>query len=161
LYLSKPDLKEFTEKLESEQGNSAGDEEMKESIGQYGYGGMASSKTVKVGIQDSSDDDIMYSRSNDLKKSVNFDRFATFSLEIAFINRIIKVQDSSVILSKLLGFEEHPRGKAQKTQNNGKFQKKKEETVCSNLSDCFEYFRQAEKLDGDNTWYCNSCKDHV
>lgn len=29
-----------------------------------------------------------------------------------------------------------------------------------NLHDCLELFRNEEKLDKDNTWYCNKCKKH-
>lgn len=29
------------------------------------------------------------------------------------------------------------------------------------MTDCLEQFRHVEKLEKDNSWYCNKCKDHV
>ena len=29
------------------------------------------------------------------------------------------------------------------------------------MKDCLEYFRKTEKLEKENSWYCNKCKDHV
>lgn len=74
-------------------------------------------------------------------------------LELVYVNRIIdKVCES--ILSKLLSFDGHPRDKK-------KFDKKTSGGSNPTLNDCLEYFRQPEKLDKDNSWYCNVCKDHV
>ena len=87
------------------------------------------------------------------KPSPNANRHLVFSLELVFVNRIID-KNSANILSKLLSFDGHPRDK--KTSKN---------TTTSSenptLSDCFEFFRQPEKLDKENSWYCNVCKDHV
>jgi len=64
---------------------------MKDMMGQYGYSGMSS--IIKSNIQDSSDDDIIFSKGKETKQSVNYDRFATFSFELVFINRIIMVRE--------------------------------------------------------------------
>lgn len=91
--------------------------------------------------------------------STNYDRYATFSLELVFVNRIIKM-NSQNILSKLLSFDVHPRDKKDTAHNYKR--NKQEESGCSpNIGDCLEYFRKTEELDGDNSWYCNKCKDHV
>ena len=29
------------------------------------------------------------------------------------------------------------------------------------LENCLEFFRKTEKLEVENSWYCNVCKDHV
>lgn len=29
------------------------------------------------------------------------------------------------------------------------------------LTDCLKEFKQKEKLDEENMWYCNKCKEHV
>lgn len=92
------------------------------------------------------------------KKHDNTGRHQTFSLELVFVNRIIN-GSSQHILSKLLGFDAHPRDKP--------YPSKKYRTPTGSgsgnpeLSDCLEYFRQTEKLEKDNSWYCNKCKDHV
>jgi ubiquitin carboxyl-terminal hydrolase 4/11/15 len=56
-----------------------------------------------------------------------------------------------------LSFDGHPRDKKAskytKTSSSG--------SGNPTLNDCLEYFRQPEKLDKENSWYCNVCKDHV
>lgn len=72
------------------------------------------------------------------------------------MNRIIHTTSHS-ILSKLLSFEEHPRGQ----KNPPKKYRQKKQSATANLFDCLDFFRQTEKLEKDNSWYCNKCKDHV
>jgi ubiquitin carboxyl-terminal hydrolase 4/11/15 len=38
---------------------------------------------------------------------------------------------------------------------------KDQDNYGSHIKDCLEFFRKPEKLDKDNSWYCNVCKDHV
>lgn len=62
--------------------------------------------------------------------------------------------------SKLLSFDHHPREKQQEQNSYGGSTKSKQKSI-QQLSDCLEYFRHTEKLDKENSWYCNKCKDHV
>jgi uncharacterized UBP type Zn finger protein len=56
-----------------------------------------------------------------------------------------------------LSFDGHPRDK--KASKYGK--SSSSSSGNPTLNDCLEYFRQPEKLDKENSWYCNVCKDHV
>jgi ubiquitin carboxyl-terminal hydrolase 4/11 len=77
-------------------------------------------------------------------------------LELVFVNRVID-KNSANILSKLLSFDGHPRDK-----KGSKYSKSSSnESSGPTLYDCLEFFRKPEKLDKDNSWYCNVCKDHV
>lgn len=120
---------------------------------------------VKTSLQDSSDEEDKqntYNNSNLIyqykkkKPSPNANRHLVFMLELVLVNRIID-KNSANILSKLLSFDSHPRDK------KGAKSVKSSSSSSSGptLSDCFEFFRQPEKLDKENSWYCNVCKDHV
>lgn len=80
-------------------------------------------------------------------------RVKTFILELVYVNRILR-ESVSTITSRLLGFDHHPR---EDRQSGSKMKVKS----VQQLSDCLDYFRQTEKLEKDNSWYCNKCKDHV
>jgi len=88
-------------------------------------------------------------------KPNNAGKHHTLQFEVIAINRIV----SEIFLHRLLSFDPHPRDakiplpKYRKTKGEG--------SSTPNLSDCFEFFRQTEKLEKDNSWYCNKCKDHV
>ena len=56
--------------------------------------------------------------------------------------------------SKIMGFDTHPE--LEKKKHNHK-----KNTSEESIAGCFEFFRKASKLDKDNSWYCNVCKDHV
>ena len=53
-----------------------------------------------------------------------------------------------------MGFDTHPQ--LEKKKNNYKKNSSEE-----SIEGCFEFFRKVAKLDKDNAWYCNICKDHV
>lgn len=84
-------------------------------------------------------------------------RVKMFFFELVYVSRVLQRLDNtasdSSISSKLLGFDHHPR--------ESKHSKHKSPKNEQNLSDCLDYFRQNEKLDKDNSWYCSACKDHV
>lgn len=81
----------------------------------------------------------------------------TFQFELVFVSRISKAR-SDYILKKLLSFDGHPR-----TETSYESKKYKSASQTSNplIQDCLEQFRRVEKLEKDNSWYCNKCKDHV
>lgn len=79
--------------------NTDTDEEMK-GDDERGFG-------KKTGIQqDSSDDDMISTKATKIDNSI---KHPTLQLELVFVNRIIQGTAHS-IMSKLLGFDEHPRG---------------------------------------------------
>lgn len=90
LFLNKADLARLQDQIEE-----SGDEEMK------------SASPYKTGLQDSSDEDMMPIKP--AKKSGS-NKFATLSLELVFVNRVIK-SNSNTIMQKLLGFEEFRKKK--------------------------------------------------
>lgn len=51
-----------------------------------------------------------------------------------------------------MGYDHHPTQKA-----IGGFENSEPEDI----KDCFEAYAKPSKLDKDNAWYCNVCKDHV
>lgn len=121
----------------------------------YGY------KAPKVNIQqDSSDDEHMITTTttNKTVKPNNKGKHYTLQFEVVVINRVVH-SASNIFTGKLLAYDGHPR--------NAKFplakykKTKGESSSGPNLYDCFEHFRQTEKLEKDNSWYCNRCKDHV
>ena len=69
-----------------------------------------------------------------------------------FVNRVMKkhVEDMN---ASLMGFDHHP------LQNDHK--KNKQSHGSENIYGCLEAFRSAKKLDKENAWYCNICKNHV
>lgn len=88
------------------------------------------------------------------KKESNKGKHKHFTLELIYVNRIIKTNASN-ITSKLLSFEHHQREKESIGIKSSKHK------AVQSLKDCIEYFRQTEKLEKENAWYCNKCKDHV
>jgi hypothetical protein len=157
LYETAEIIKSRHDKLSEEvvEGDKEGDKEMQSNT----------NWKVKTSLQESSDEDMTYNgtKNSNLiytwkkkKPSPNANRHIVFTLELVFVNRIID-KNSANILSKLLSFDAHPREK-----KGSKFVKSAGSSSSGpTLSDCFEYFRQPEKLDKDNSWYCNICKDHV
>lgn len=124
-------------------------------MSRYGY------KAPKVNIQqDSSDDDTMINTSNPkvAVKPNNRGKHHSIQFEVVVLNRIV-CTTSELFLHRLLSFDAHPR---EAKNPLPKYRKTKAESNSSpTLYDCFEQFRQTEKLEKDNSWYCNKCKDHV
>lgn len=92
----------------------------------------------------------------DKVKENNRGRFKVFQLEVVFINR--KIDQTVEYYNKvLMGFESHPTSKkASKFGSKAKATSNEDQS----LQDCLEYFRKQTKLDKDNAWYCNVCKEH-
>ena len=56
-------------------------------------------------------------------------------------------------MSMLVSFDGHPRDRKRAGV--------KPPSTHPKIQECLEHFRLPEKLDEENTWYCNICKDHV
>lgn len=80
------------------------------------------------------------------------ERRKVFSLELVFVNRNIQKQPE-YYNKTLMGFDTHPIKKDKHKFNHAK----DKET----LAGCLEAYRKKSKLDKENAWYCNVCKDHV
>eukprot|EP00347_Sterkiella_histriomuscorum_P015219 403357853 len=117
----------------------------------------------KTGVQDDSDDEETKKADEEKKKKEdNKGRHKVFSLELVFVNRIIR-ENVAQMKSKLLSFDHHPRELYEQEQNKKTYGggSKSKSKPTQQIQDCLEYFRHTEKLDKDNSWYCNKCKDHV
>ena len=57
------------------------------------------------------------------------------------------------MMSMLVSFDGHPRDRKRAGV--------KPPSTHPKIQECLEHFRLPEKLDEENTWYCNICKDHV
>lgn len=84
-------------------------------------------------------------------------RLKLFSLEFLFINKILKA-DVGAVKSKLLSFDAHPRAKKEeeRVEYDSYGKKKRPRSLKSQtLQDCLDFMRRPEKLDKENSWYCN------
>lgn len=117
---------------------------------------------INTKLQSSDSDDDMNTNlikeASPQKIDENEGRHLTFSLEVVINNRLVD-RDQKKILSKLVTYDGHPRDRKKTTSYYDK--KTQDETSGTSINDCLEFFRRSEKLDKDNSWYCNVCKDHV
>jgi hypothetical protein len=86
-------------------------------------------------------------------------RHRTFQLELVFINRRLD-KPTDYYNKTLMGFDTHPIKKdKQKFHSSSHSQSKQHGNET--LQGCLEAYRKKTKLDKDNAWYCNVCKEHV
>ncbi|CDW85002.1 ubiquitin carboxyl-terminal hydrolase family [Stylonychia lemnae] len=143
---------EFKEQNDSDDDNNGG-------YNSYNNNIYSNKSKFKNNLQDDSDDDESIYNEEAQKKKLkqeNRGRQKTFLLELVFVNRILREQTNS-IASRLLTFDKHPREK----QSDSYGYKSKKGSSSQQLSDCLDYFRHVEKLEKQNSWYCNKCQDHV
>jgi uncharacterized UBP type Zn finger protein len=128
----------------------------------YGY---ATGKNTNIQQDTDSDDNeggVSFINTKTTKKAKpaynNVNKHFHLQFEVAVINRIVTV-NVAAMSNQLLRFDEHPRNNPDSLP---KYRKVKGENGSSPvLYDCLEYFRKTEKLEKENSWYCNKCKDHV
>ncbi len=158
LFINKDQLQDEKDTDDEEHSNNGyfGNSIKNSSMKQYGYG---------INDDDDNDNDDNgnaynpYGGSSIKKKNDNAGRHKTFVLELIFVNRVIR-QQAQTISGKLLSFDHHPREEKQ-TSSAVSAKARLSKQYNQTLKDCLEYFRQTEKLEKDNSWYCNVCKDHV